>query len=74
MTINPPSIKSHSSGGWLARHWFYCFGVIYGLWILLPCLAPVSLHIGWNGAGFSLQQSMDGDVDKQHLFPGILPG
>ena len=37
--------------GWLARHWFFVFGLVYGLWAWLPFLAPVFMHAGWNTAG-----------------------
>jgi uncharacterized membrane protein len=43
-----------SSGNWLARHWFEVFLFIYGLWVLLPFLAPVLMNVGWSGAGKGL--------------------
>ncbi len=36
---------------WLTRHWFVSFLSIYGLWVWLPFLAPVFMHIGWSGPG-----------------------
>jgi uncharacterized membrane protein len=45
---------SQSMGKWLARHWFEVFLAIYGLWVLLPFLAPVLMNIGWTGAGKAL--------------------
>lgn len=36
---------------WIARHWFEAFLVIYGLWVFIPFLAPVFMHIGWTGVG-----------------------
>jgi uncharacterized membrane protein len=43
--------SSPSLGGWFARHWFLTFAALYGLWVWLPLLAPVLMHIGWSGAG-----------------------
>jgi uncharacterized membrane protein len=42
---------SRSSEDWLAQHWFMTFAVIYGLWVWLPWLAPLLMHIGWSEAG-----------------------
>lgn len=36
---------------WLGSHWFEVFLVVYGLWVLLPFLAPVLMYIGWSGGG-----------------------
>ncbi len=35
-------------------HWFGTFLVIYGLWVWLPWLAPLSMHFGWDGLGRSI--------------------
>ena len=43
-----------AEGDWLALHWFEAFAVAYGLWVLLPWLAPVFMHLGWEGAGRGL--------------------
>ncbi len=40
-----------SIGEWLARHWFESFLAVYGLWVFVPFLAPIFMHIGWTGAG-----------------------
>ena len=42
---------SRSFSSWLSHYWFEVFLVIYGLWVWLPLLAPVFMHIGWSGAG-----------------------
>jgi uncharacterized membrane protein len=42
---------SQSSGKWLVVHWFEVFLAIYGIWVLLPFLAPVLMNIGLSGAG-----------------------
>ncbi len=42
---------SRSSTNWLATHWLQVFLIVYGLWIWLPWLAPVFMHIGWDGPG-----------------------
>jgi uncharacterized membrane protein len=40
--------------GWMARHWFLLFAVLYGVWVWLPFLAPIFMHAGWNAAGTAL--------------------
>jgi uncharacterized membrane protein len=37
--------------GWLSRHWFLLFASVYGLWVWLPFLAPVFMHLGWETPG-----------------------
>lgn len=37
--------------GWLSSHWFGLFVLFYGLWVLLPFLAPVFMVLDLNGAG-----------------------
>lgn len=37
--------------GWLARHWLPTFLVVYGLWVILPWLAPVLMQFGQDEAG-----------------------
>jgi uncharacterized membrane protein len=34
--------------------WIVWFGIVYGIFILLPFIAPVLMDIGWKGAGNSL--------------------
>lgn len=36
---------------WIGNHWFEIFLVVYGMWVFMPFLAPVFMHIGWTGAG-----------------------
>lgn len=36
---------------WIADHWFQTFLIAYGLWVLIPFLAPVFMHTGWKDAG-----------------------
>ena len=36
---------------WIGNHWFEIFLSGYGLWVFIPFLAPVFMHIGWTGAG-----------------------
>ena len=43
-----------SIGEWVASHWFAAFLVIYGLWVWLPWLAPLFMHIGWSEPGRDL--------------------
>lgn len=39
---------------WLSRHWLLAFIGIWGLFNLLPWLAPVFMKAGWEGAGRSI--------------------
>ena len=52
--ISAQPMASRSVGEWLAQHWFFTFAMIYGLWVWLPFLAPLLMHIGWNEAGRGL--------------------
>lgn len=36
---------------WIGEHWFAAFLLFYGLWVFIPFLAPVFMHLGWDGAG-----------------------
>ena len=36
---------------WIGSHWFATFLIAYGLWVWTPFLAPVFMHLGWDGAG-----------------------
>jgi uncharacterized membrane protein len=54
MTASAPSIPvaaATSQRGWLARHWFFIFGLVFGLWVWLPFLAPILMHVGLTAAG-----------------------
>ena len=33
----------------LTKNWFLMFIVIYGLWVWTPFLAPLFMHLGWEG-------------------------
>jgi uncharacterized membrane protein len=35
----------------ITRHWLFFLNLLIALWILLPWLAPVFMHLGWTGAG-----------------------
>ncbi len=48
--ITPPMTTS-ASGKASSHRWFQIFIILYGLWIWLPWLAPLFMHIGWNEAG-----------------------
>ncbi len=43
--------KKISFSDWLAHRWLEIFLLIYGLWVFLPFLAPLFMHIGWTSAG-----------------------
>lgn len=51
VAIAAQPVAERSEPGWMAVHWVHLFILIYGLWIWLPWLAPVFMHIGWDGAG-----------------------
>jgi uncharacterized membrane protein len=36
---------------WIRDHWFATFLIVYGLWVFLPYLAPLFMHIGWTEVG-----------------------
>lgn len=40
-----------SLADWVASHWPVIFIVVYGLWVWLPWLAPIFMHIGWDRVG-----------------------
>lgn len=35
----------------LSRHWLLVLNIALGIWVILPWLAPVMMHLGWTGAG-----------------------
>ncbi len=43
--------SSKSSADWLIDHWLALFLAVYGMWVWSPWLAPVFMHLGWDGAG-----------------------
>ena len=49
--VQPETSVPRSSGKWLANHMLEVFLVTYGLWVLLPFLAPVLMDIGFSAAG-----------------------
>ena len=49
--IQAQPVVSRSTSSWLSHYWFETFLIIDGLWVFLPFLAPVFMHIGWDGAG-----------------------
>jgi uncharacterized membrane protein len=36
---------------WLKVYWILVFGIIFGVYVVLPFLAPVFMQLGWKGAG-----------------------
>jgi len=36
---------------WLSRYWIIVVGSCFGLYVILPFLAPVLMHIGWSWLG-----------------------
>src|SRR6266508_306324 len=34
----------------LARHWLFFVNVLVSIWVCLPWLAPVMMHLGWTSA------------------------
>jgi uncharacterized membrane protein len=43
--------QGQSEPGWLGTHWLQIFLLVYGLWVILPWLAPVLMHAGQDAAG-----------------------
>ena len=46
--------KTGPSAQSIQRHWIVVFGVVYGIFIALPFLAPVLMETGWKGAASDL--------------------
>ncbi len=46
-----PHTRAHTLFAWLARHWLPVFLLGYGLFVIVPFLAPVFMHFGWEGTG-----------------------
>ncbi len=44
-------VAAQDRAGWASRHWFFLFGFIFGIWVWVPFLAPVFMHVGWTSAG-----------------------
>ncbi|HEY9152525.1 MAG TPA: DUF2085 domain-containing protein [Anaerolineales bacterium] len=51
ITITTSPVMSSRPDEEPSYRWFQIFIIVYGLWIWLPWLAPIFMHIGWNGAG-----------------------
>ena len=39
---------------WISDHWFATFLILYGIWVWLPCLAPVFMKLGLTSVGNAL--------------------
>ncbi len=51
MNTSRTQVPSRSITGWFSNHWFETFLIVYGVWVFMPFLAPVFMHMGWTGAG-----------------------
>lgn len=51
IALGAPAGAARSLGSWLGRHWLEIFLAVYGVWVILPFLAPWFMRIGWTGAG-----------------------
>ena len=49
--MNESPSGSGRLGQFLGRHWFFVFSLVLGLYVGLPFLAPVFMHLGWDGPG-----------------------
>lgn len=47
----PQASSTDRLTSWLSRYWIGLFGVLYGIYVGLPFLAPVLMVIGWEGPG-----------------------
>lgn len=45
-----PTMRAKRFAYWLSQHWLLVFGVLFGLFVGLPWLAPLFRHWGWNAA------------------------
>jgi uncharacterized membrane protein len=36
---------------WLKQHWIILFGIVFGVYVGLPFIAPVFIHLGWKPVG-----------------------
>ncbi len=46
-----PSPAPQSAADGLSSRWLVIFFAVYGIWVWLPWLAPIFMHIGWEQAG-----------------------
>ncbi len=46
-----PSVSKPSVGERFAGQWLQLFLIVYGLWVFIPFLAPIFMHLGWTPAG-----------------------
>jgi uncharacterized membrane protein len=48
-TLSSLSQRPTTLGERLVKRWFLIFIALYGLWIWMPFLAPIFMHLGWTG-------------------------
>jgi uncharacterized membrane protein len=53
-TMPAPAVVPIENRSWLPRHWFLVLAGIYGIWVWLPFVAPILMHIGWDVPGRGL--------------------
>lgn len=51
MAIAATRTGSQSTSRWLEQHWFGVFALFYGVWVLLPWVAPILMESGLGKAG-----------------------
>ena len=49
--LSSNTLPQRSIFQWIRDHWFATFLIVYGAWVFIPFLAPLSMHLGWSGAG-----------------------
>ena len=47
----PPLKRSERAVLWFTRHWLAVFNIAWGVFVILPFLAPVFMQIGATGLG-----------------------
>jgi hypothetical protein len=57
----PPLKRSERAVFWFTKHWLAVFNIAWGVFIILPFLAPVFMQIGATGLG-------DGDYFVYQFF------
>lgn len=45
---------ANQAGTWFENHWLLTFNLGWGMFVTLPWLAPIFMHLGWTGPGKAL--------------------
>ncbi len=50
-TTDQVTVRVNRGVGWFAKHWLMVFNAFWGLFVILPWLAPIFMQLGWTRAG-----------------------